>query len=408
MTVSLADIEKAAAVLAGKIVRTPLVPAVGLADDWGVDLHLKLENLQRAGSFKTRGAYVMMSRLPPEVSHTGVIAMSAGNHAQGVAYSARQLGIPATIVMPEQTPFTKVERTRRYGARVILKGETLGECAAHAEEIAAREKLVFVHPYDDPDIIAGQGTIGLEMLADMPDLEVLVVPIGGGGLIGGIATAAKALNPAIEIIGVEASLYPSMHEAINNLPASSAGQTLAEGIAVKQPGVLNREIVARLVDDIILVDESAIERAVQLLIEDQKLVAEGAGAAGIAAIMTNLERFRGRKVGTVICGGNIDSRLLSSVLLRGLARDGKLVRIRCEISDSPGVLAKIAGLIGQCGGNIVEIYHQRLFYNVPVKLAELDAVIETRTPEHAREIMDALTSAGIPTKLLGGATPEGY
>ncbi|KZD03240.1 threonine ammonia-lyase [Oceanibaculum pacificum] len=407
MTVTLADIESAAALLEGRIVKTPLVPAVGL-DEWGIDLHLKLENLQRTGSFKARGAYVRMSRLPADAMRQGVIAMSAGNHAQGVAYAAQQLGIPATIVMPEQTPFTKVERTRRYGARVILKGETLSESAAFAEQVAAAEALTFVHPYNDADVIAGQGTIGLEMLAALPALDVLVIPIGGGGLIGGIATAAKALKPGIEIIGVEAALYPSMQESLRGSPPSSGGQTLAEGIAVKIPGALNREIAARLVDDIILVDESAIERAVQILIESQKLVAEGAGAAGIAAIMSRPERFSGRTVGTVICGGNIDSRLLSSVLLRGLARDGKLVRIRCEISDSPGVLAKVAGLIGQCGGNIVEIYHQRLFYNVPVKLAELDAVIETRSAEHMREIIAALNAAGITARLLGGATPEGW
>lgn len=406
MTVTLHDIEQAAALLAGKLVRTPLVPAVGLNEELELDLHLKLENLQRAGSFKSRGAYVKMSRLPESATANGVIAMSAGNHAQGVAYVARELKIPATIVMPENTPFMKVERTRRYGARVVLKGETLSESATFARELADAEKLTFVHPYDDPDIIAGQGTLALEILADNPDLDVLVVPIGGGGLIAGIATAAKALKPGIEIIGVEAAQYPSMYQALHNQTPTSGGQTLAEGIAVKTPGALPLEIVRQHVDDILMVEESAIERAVQLLVEIQKIVAEGAGAAGIAALLAHPERFRGRRVGVVICGGNIDTRMLSSVLLRGLARDGKLVRIRSEISDSPGVLAKIAGLIGDSGGNIVEIYHQRLFYNVPVKLAELDAVIETRTPDHVREIVERLNRAGYPTRLLGGATPD--
>ncbi|MEQ8252883.1 threonine ammonia-lyase [Oceanibaculum nanhaiense] len=406
MTVTLHDIEEAAALLAGKLVRTPLVPAVGLSEELGLDLHLKLENLQRAGSFKSRGAYVRMSRLPASATANGVIAMSAGNHAQGVAYVARELGIPATIVMPEHTPFMKVERTRRYGARVVLKGETLSESATFARQLAEAENLTFVHPYDDPDIIAGQGTLALEMLADDPALEVLVVPIGGGGLIAGIATAAKTLKPDIEVIGVEVALYPSMYQALHGQEPTSGGQTLAEGIAVKTPGVLPLEIIRQKVDDILLVDESAIERAVQHLTEIQKIVAEGAGAAGIAALLAYPERFRGRRTGVVICGGNIDTRMLSSVLLRGLARDGKLVRIRSEISDSPGVLAKIAGLIGDCGGNIVEIYHQRLFYNVPVKLAELDAVIETRTPDHVREIVERLNQAGYPTRLLGGATPE--
>ena len=406
MTITLQDIQDAATLLSGRIVRTPMVTGVGLAEELGLDVQLKLENLQRAGSFKSRGALVKMMRLPTEATRNGVIAMSAGNHAQGVAYVARELGIPATIVMPERTPFMKVERTRRYGARVVLKGESLSDSAAFAREMAEAEHLTFVHPYDDHDIVCGQGTVGLEMLTDDPSLDVLLVPVGGGGLIAGIATAAKALKPDIEVIGVEAALYPSMHQALHGLPPTSGGQTLAEGIAVKTPGELPLEVVRRLVSDILLVEESAIERAVQMLVETQKLVAEGAGAAGIAALLAYAERFRGRRVGVVICGGNIDTRLLSSVLLRGLARDGKLVRIRSEISDSPGVLAKIAGLIGDCGGNIVEIYHQRLFYNVPVKLAELDAVIETRTSQHVREIVERLNQAGFPTRLLGTGTSD--
>jgi threonine dehydratase len=401
LPVSLDDIRAAARVIEGQLVRTPTVEAAALSRLTGAVIWAKLESQQVTGSFKPRGALVRMKQLTPAQAKAGVVAQSAGNHAQGVAYHAGRLGIPATIVMPKGTPFTKVERTRALGARVVLHGDNLTDSFDHALALAARDGLTFVHPYDDPHVIAGQGTIGLEMLAEAPDLDCLVVPIGGGGLIAGIAIAAKALKPAIEIVGVQAELYPSMYQAIHGLAPSSGGQTIAEGIAVKSPGRLNQAIIARLVDDIMLVGESVIERAIQVLLEEQKLVAEGAGAAGLAAILDRPDRFRGRRVGFVLCGGNIDVRMLASVAMRGLVRDGRLVRLRVEISDSPGTLARVAGLIGECGGNIIEIYHHRLFQDVPVKLAELDAVIETRNADHVREITQRLGAAGFRARVLG-------
>jgi len=411
MTVTMEDIRTAAEMLDGQVVRTPAVKAGRLAEMLGAaELVLKLENLQYTGSFKDRGALNKLLSLGPEEARRGVIAMSAGNHAQGVAYHARRLGIPATIVMPKGTPFTKVERTRSFGARVILEGDTIDASADFARRLAAQESLTFVHPYDDPKIIAGQGTIGLELIADAPELDMIVVPIGGGGILSGIAIAAKAVKPSIEMIGVEALLCPSMHHAIHGLTPNFAGQTLAEGIAVKTPGKLTREIIERLVPEILLVEEDAIERAVQMLIEIQKLVAEGAGAAGIAAILANPERFRGKRVGVIICGGNIDSRVLAQVLMRGLVRDGRVITLRVEIADQPGVLARLAGTIGEVGGNIIEIYHQRMFFDLPVKRADVDAVIETRNAEHAREIITALEAAGFPTRRLSarsvGEGPE--
>jgi len=402
MGVTIADIKDAAGTIAGQVKRTPSVDAPRLAELVGAErVVLKLESLQYTGSFKDRGAIVKLLSLTPEERKSGVVAMSAGNHAQGVAYHARRLGIPATIVMPEGSPFTKIERTRHLGARVVVEGDGFDSAGVFAREMAKRERLVFVHPYDDDKIIAGQGTIGLEMLTDDPDLDCLVVPIGGGGLIAGIATAAKALKPAIEVLGVEAKLYPSMYNAVRGLEPASGGSTIAEGIAVKRPGDRTKPIVEALVSDILLVGEDALERAVMQLIEVQKLVAEGAGAAGIAAMMAYRERIAGKRVGTVICGGNIDSRMLAHILMRGLVRDGRMVRLRIEITDQPGALARLAGVIGKAGGNIIEIYHQRMFHDVPVKKADIDAVIETRNAEHVREIVQGLNAIGFPTRLLG-------
>ena len=407
MTVTVDDVRAAASLLDGQVVRTPAVRASRLAETLGAaELVLKLENQQYTGSFKDRGALNKLLSLGPEEAKSGVIAMSAGNHAQGVAYHARRLGIPATIVMPQGTPFTKVERTRAFGARVILEGDSIDASAEFARGLARQENLTFVHPYDDPKIVAGQGTIGLEFMADAPELDTIVVPIGGGGIISGIAIAAKAVKPGIEVVGVEAALCPSMHHAIHGLQPSFVGQTLAEGIAVKTPGKLTREIIERLVPDILLVEEDAIERAVQMLIEVQKLVAEGAGAAGIAAMLAHPQRFRGRRVGVVICGGNIDSRVLAQVLMRGLVRDGRVITLRIEIADQPGVLARLAGTIGNMGGNIIEIYHQRMFFDLPVKRADVDAVIETRNAEHAREIVVALETAGFPTRRLSARSVD--
>jgi threonine dehydratase len=407
MTVSIAEIRDAAGAIAGQVKRTPSVDAPRLAELIGAErVVLKLESEQYTGSFKDRGALVKLLSLGPEERKSGVVAMSAGNHAQGVAYHAHRLGIPATIVMPVGTPFTKVERTRHLGARVLIEGDGFDTAGAFARELAAKEGLVFVHPYDDEKIIAGQGTVGLEMLADDPDLDCLIVPIGGGGLIAGIATAAKALKPSIEILGVEAKLYPSMYNAVRGLEPASGGSTLAEGIAVKRPGERTKPIVESLVSEIMLVGGDTLERAVMQLIEVQKLVAEGAGAAGLAAMLAYRERFAGKRVGTVICGGNIDARMLAHILMRGLVRDGRMVRLRIEITDQPGALARLAGVIGKAGGNIIEIYHQRMFHDVPVKKADIDAVVETRNAEHVREIVQGLNAIGFPTRLLGTSSMD--
>jgi threonine dehydratase len=400
LPLDIGDIRAAAAAIAGAVLRTPAVAAPALDRLTGAAIVLKLETLQPTGSFKERGALTKLLSLDEAQRRSGVIAMSAGNHAQGVAYHARRLGIPAVIVMPEGTPFTKVERTEAYGARIVLRGAGLAEARAAADEIARAEGLTLIHPYDDAKIIAGQGTIGLELLGDFPDLDVIVAPIGGGGLISGIALAAKTLKPGITVIGVQCTLYGAMAHVLGHCPAPLGGTTLADGIAVKEPGLLARGMIAQLVDDIILVGESALERAVALLLDSERIVVEGAGAAPLAALLDHADRFRGRRVGLVLSGGNIDARLLASILQRELVRAGRLVRLRIEISDVPGALAKIAGIIGEKGGNIVEIHHQRLFHDVPVKLAEVDAVVETRNRAHGGEVMTALGTAGFPTRLL--------
>ncbi|MEA2755793.1 MAG: threonine dehydratase [Aliidongia sp.] len=402
------DIRQAAATIRAAVCRTPAVPALALNAALGLDIVLKLETLQRTGSFKERGALNRLVQLTPEERACGVIAMSAGNHAQGVAYHAQRLGIPATIVMPLDTPFTKIERTAAYGARVTLRGASLTEAREAAYAIAAAEGMVFVHPYDDPWIIAGQGTLALELLEDFPDLDTLVVPIGGGGLISGVAIAAKALKPGIEIVGVQSEQFPSMRNALKGLPNPVPGQTVAEGIGVKEPGVLTRRLVEQLVDDILLVDEHNLETAIEMLLTVQKLSAEGAGAAGVAALLQHPERFRGKRVGVVLCGGNIDARLLASILMRGMVRGGRLVRLRAEITDAPGALARVARIIGDLGGNIVEIFHQRLFSDVPVKLADLDVVCETRDMKHVEEIMVKMTEAGFRTALLSHTALDGH
>ena len=389
LPVSIADIRKAEAAIAGTLTRTPLVRAAELSDLSGCEAYLKLETLQSTGSFKERGALNKLLTLGKAERKAGVVAMSAGNHAQGVAYHARRLGIPATIVMPAATPFTKIDRTEALGARVVLRGES----------------LVPVHPYDDAAVIAGQGTVALEMLADEPGLEILLVPVGGGGLISGVAVAAKALSPRIEIVGVQSALYPSMYRVLRGIDPGLPieGTTLAEGIAVKEPGLLTRRIVAALVGAVQLVTERQLESAVELLIERQKLIVEGAGAAGVAALLAEPECFRGRKVGIVLTGGNIDARLLASLLMRGLVRSGRLVRLRSELPDIPGVLSRVAGVIGGLGGNIVEVHHQRLFHDTSVKRAELDVVVETQNRRHVATIVDALVAAGFPTRLLSAS-----
>ncbi len=394
MSVAIADVRAARDRLAGQIAVTPCSPSRTLSEITGAELWLKFENLQYTASFKERGALNRLSQLTPTQAAAGVIAMSAGNHAQGVAFHARRLGIPATIVMPRSTPFVKVENTRRFGAKVVLDGEGVEEAARHAWQLAEAHGLTFVHPFDDPGVIAGQGTVALEMLEAAPALDMLVVPIGGGGLIGGIATAAKALKPKIEVIGVEAALYPSVYRRLRGLPARAGGPTIAEGIAVKEPGDVTFPIIERLVDDVVLVEEAAIEAAVLQLLEIEKTVAEGAGAVGLAAVTSNPERFRGRRVGLVISGGNIDSRLLSAVILRGLVRTQRLVRLRVGVPDSPGSLVRIATIIAEQGGNIVDVIHQRAFSKLSVKQADVDLTVETRTADHAGEIGAALQAGG--------------
>ena len=379
-----ADIEAAGRTIAGHVLRTPLLAAPPLSALTGAEVYVKYENLQVTNSFKERGACVKLAALSADERRRGVIAMSAGNHAQAVAYHARRLGIPATIVMPVTTPFVKVKATEALGANVILDGETLAEAQARAEVIAAERNLVWVHPYDDPHIIAGQGTIALEMLEEVPDLDVLVVPIGGGGLISGCAIAARAKNPSIEIVGVESALYPSMWNALHQGNRPCGGATLAEGIAVKNVGGLTLPIVRELVSDIILVDEPQIERAVNAFLTLQKTMAEGAGAAGLAAMLAEPERFRGRKVGLILCGGNIDPRILASIMVRELERADRIVSFRLTIPDRPGILGQIATRLGQFDANILGVDHHRLFLDVPAKGAKLDVTMETRDARPCR------------------------
>ncbi len=405
--ISLADVEAAAERLRGQVAETPCILSRTLSEIHGCRIWLKLENLQYTASFKERGAYNRLARLTEAERHRGVIAASAGNHAQGVAYHAARLGIPVTIVMPKDTPFLKIENTERLGARVVLHGESVEEAAAHALSLARRDDLVFIHPYDDPLVIAGQGTIALEMLRQVPDLEILVVPVGGGGLISGMAVAAKSLRPEIRIFGVEAALFPSVHARLRGRTPKPGGPTIAEGIAVQSPGRLTLPIIRELVDDVLLVEEAAIEAAVLELLEIEKTVAEGAGAAGLAALRTVPEHFRGRRVGLVLSGGNIDSRLLSGVILRGLVRTHRLVRLRVGIPDSPGGLARIAQMIADCRGNIIDVVHQRAFSRLSVKQADVDFTVETRNAQHADDIQRALEEAGLTVCRLDASADAG-
>ena len=402
LAVTLADIQAAAARIKGAVVRTPCLRSETLSRIAGAEVWIKFENLQFTASFKERGALNTLLQLSDAERRHGVIAMSAGNHAQGVAYHAGRLGIPATIVMPSFTPNTKVTHTRGHGATVVLHGDTLAEAGAEAHRLAAAGQLTFVHPYDDPRIIAGQGTIALEMLQDAPGLDTLVAPVGGGGMIGGCAIAARGLQPDIKVIGVETASYSAMRQLLAREPVTAGGDTIAEGIAVSDIGELPLTIARSLLDRVVPVEEVAIERAISLLIEVEKTVAEGAGAAGLAALLAHPEVFRGRKVGLVLSGGNIDTRLLASVLLRGLVRDGRIVRLRVMINDLPGQLARVSGLIGKAGGNIVEVQHQRLF-GVVAKRAELDVTVETRDRAHVRELVAALQSDGFVVRVLEGA-----
>ncbi len=399
-TVTLADVQAAAKVLEGQVNHTPIEYSRTLSAITGAQVWIKFENRQFTAAFKERGALNKLSKLTETEKRRGVIAASAGNHAQGLAYHARRLGIPATIVMPVTTPFNKVEHTRDHGARVILEGSTFDEAKDYALKFGVTENLTFVHPFDDADIIAGQGTIALEMLADQPGLDTLVVPIGGGGLIAGIAVAAKALKPDIKIIGVEAAMYPAMHATLRGKTPKMGGATIAEGIAVKDVGQITRRIAKDLVDDVVLVEEEHLERAITLFVEVEKTIAEGAGAAGLAALLAHPSRFYGRNVGIVLCGGNIDTRLLASVLTRALVRENRLARIRIVGDDRPGLLALVSTIIGNNGANIMEVAHNRIALDVPAKGAEFDILMETRDSQHTQEVIDALTQAGYPPRAL--------
>jgi threonine dehydratase len=403
LPVTLEDVEAARKRVLGEIIETDCDRSRTLSEMLGCTIWLKFENLQFTASFKERGAINRLSALSDEERRLGVIAMSAGNHAQGVAYRASRLRIPATIVMPVNTPTVKVVNTRRHGAEVILQGETVEEAAAFARGYARERRLTFIHPYDDPMVIAGQGTVALEMLGAAPEIDTLVVPIGGGGLISGVAIAAKAVRPELQVIGVQAALYPSMYNTIKGENLPMRGDTLAEGIAVKAPGRITQEIVRALVDDIVLVTEAQIEHALSLLINIEKTVVEGAGAAGLAAVCAQQGRFEGRNVGLVLCGGNIDTRLLAGVLTRELAREGRLSQLSIDLADRPGQLAKVANLLGEAGANIVEVYHQRVFTDLPARGALLEVVIETRDRAHLDETVAKLKAAGLGVEVRGNS-----
>ncbi|MDT9597963.1 threonine ammonia-lyase [Sphingosinicella rhizophila] len=392
--VTLSDVQAAARRIEGAVVRTPTQLSRTLSDATGASVYVKFENLQFTAAYKERGALNRLLLMDEAVRARGVIAASAGNHAQAVAYHGARLGVPVTIVMPIPTPSVKVMQTESHGATIVLHGETFDEAYAEAMRLAAERDLTFVHPFDDLDVIAGQGTVALEMLADAPDLEVLLVPIGGGGLISGIATAVKWINPDIELLGVQAQLYPSMYCSVTGKNLASAGDTIAEGIAVKEPGRRTAEIVRALVDEILLVTEPEIETAISLLLQIEKTVVEGAGAAGLAALLANGERFRGRKVGIILTGGNIDTRLLATVLLRDLVRSGRMARLRIQLQDRPGAMLSVVKLFDQHQVNIIEIFHQRIFTALPAKDTFIDIECEARDAEHLQGLVRKLEQEG--------------
>ncbi len=398
--INLSDIEAAAARLQGHLLRTPFVASRTLSDITGAQVFLKFENLQFTASFKERGACNKLAQLTPQERQRGVIAMSAGNHAQGVAYHAQRLGLRAVIVMPRFTPGVKVERTRGFGAEIVLHGDTLDEARAHALVLAEQQQLVFVHPYDDADIVAGQGTVGLEMMQDVPELDTLVVAIGGGGLIAGMATAAKSIKPGVEIIGVQTTRFPAMFNAIKGTHHPQGNSSIAEGIAVGTPGKIAQAIVKQHVDDLLLVDEGDIEQAIVMLLEVEKTLVEGAGAAGLACMLKYPERFKGKKVGLVLCGGNIDPLLLAAIIERGMVRAGRLARIRVSARDIPGSLAKITATVAGAGANIDEVHHQRAFTTLAAQNVEIELVIQTRGPQHIADVLTELLAVGLEAQVI--------
>ena len=394
-----ADVQAAAARIRGHVLHTPTLPSAVLSRLTGAEIYLKLDNLQAVGSFKERGAANRLALLTPEERARGVIAMSAGNHAQGVARHASRRGVAATIVMPKHTPLAKVSGTAAWGATVVLHGATVEEAAAHARHLAAVEGLVFIHPYDDPAVMAGQGTLALEMFEDAPPLDMVVVPIGGGGLISGCAVTAEAVSPATEVIGVQVAPYSALAQRMGAAAQALGGATIAEGIAVKDIGSQTARVIAALVKRVLVAPELVVEDAIAMLAEAAKVVAEGAGAAGLAGVLAHRDIFAGKRVGLVVCGGNIDSRILANVLLRGLLRDGRLLRLRMDIPDRPGVLADIAARIGGSGGNIIEVSHQRLFASPSVQSAQLEVMFEARDQLHATEIEAALAGSYTVTRI---------
>ena len=400
MAVVYADIEKAASRLQGQVLDTPCVESKTLGQIAGCQVFLKFENLQFTASFKERGALNKLAAMVESgVPIQGVIAASAGNHAQGVAHHAQRLGLRAVIVMPVTTPTVKVERTRGFGAEVVLFGETFDEAREHALGLAEREGLSFVHPFDDEAVIAGQGTIGVEMLSAQPGLDTLVIAVGGGGLISGIATAVRHLKPSVQIIGVQTSRFPAMVNAIKGTAHAQGTSTIAEGIAVGQPGKITREIIRERVDDMLLVDEGDIEQAVLMLLEIEKTVVEGAGAAGLAALLKHPARFAGKKVGLVLCGGNIDPLMLSALIERGMVRAGRLARIRVNARDTPGVLARITAVVAEAGANIDEVHHQRAFSSLSAQNVEVELVLQTRNAAHVQDVVQRLGAAGFDAQI---------
>ena len=393
------DIQAAEQRLHGHLLRTPCVASQTLSDITGAQVYLKFENLQFTASFKERGACNKLAQLTPEQSARGVIAMSAGNHAQGVAYHAQRLGLHAVIVMPRFTPGVKVERTRGFGAEVILHGDTLEESRSHAFALAEQRQLTFVHPYDDDAIIAGQGTVALEMLEDVPGLDTLIVAIGGGGLISGMATVAKALKPSMEVVGVQTVRFPAMFNAIQGTAHPQGTSTIAEGIAVGTPGRIPMDVIRALVDHLLLVDEGDIEQALVMLLEVEKTLVEGAGAVGLAALLKHPERFKGKRVGLVLCGGNIDPLLLAAIIERGMVRAGRLARIRVGARDVPGSLARITATVAEAGANIEEVHHQRAFTTLSAQNAEVELVVQTRGHAHVQEVLAVLRQAGFDAQL---------
>ena len=399
VSLTIDKIQAAAERLRGNLLLTPCTYSRTLSQITGAKVYLKFENLQFTAAFKERGALNRLLALIPAEKRRGVIAMSAGNHAQGVAYHARRLGIHAVIVMPKHTPNIKVEHTRAHGAEVILNGDTFDETSVFTQSLAKKRKLTLIHPYDDEWVIAGQGTVALEMLQQQPDLDALIVPIGGGGLIAGMAVAARAMRPSAQIIGVQSERFPAMYQWFNHQPVVCDRYTVAEGIAVKSPGQLTRRLVRKLVNDIVLVSEGEIEDAVLMLLQIEKTVVEGAGACGLAALLKSRKQFHGKKVGLILCGGNLDLMVLSSIIQRGLARDGQLVRLRVETRDVPGSLASVSALIGGSGGNIIEVHHQRAFSAEPLQTAMVDFVLRTRGLDHLGQIIATLRKAGYKTSL---------